>query len=33
MPELTILEVRCSELGPCLNPAYAGTSAGIDRHR
>ncbi len=29
LPELTIREVRCSELGPCLNPAYAGTSAGI----
>jgi HK97 family phage prohead protease len=29
LPELTILEVRCSELGPCRNPAYAGTSAGI----
>jgi HK97 family phage prohead protease len=29
LPELTIREVRCSELGPCLNPAYAGTCAGI----
>jgi HK97 family phage prohead protease len=29
LPELTIREVRCSELGPCLNPAYSGTSAGI----
>jgi len=31
LPEVTILEVRCSELGPCLNPAYSGTSAGIRR--
>jgi HK97 family phage prohead protease len=30
LPELTILEVRCSELGPCLDPAFAGTCAGID---
>jgi HK97 family phage prohead protease len=29
LPELTILEVRCSELGPCLTPAFAGTCAGI----
>jgi phage head maturation protease len=29
LPELTIREVRCSELGPCPNPAYAGTCAGI----
>ena len=29
LPELTILKVRCSELGPCEHPAYAGTSAGI----
>jgi hypothetical protein len=29
LPELTIREVRCSELGPCLRPAYKGTSAGI----
>jgi HK97 family phage prohead protease len=29
LPELTITEVRCSELGPVVRPAYAGTSAGI----
>ena len=29
LPELTILEVRCSELGPVVRPAYQGTSAGI----
>jgi HK97 family phage prohead protease len=29
LPEVTILEVRCSELGPCPDPAYAGTCAGI----
>lgn len=29
LPELTIREVRCSELGPVYRPAYAGTSAGI----
>lgn len=29
LPELTVTEVRCSELGPCRHPAYAGTSAGI----
>jgi hypothetical protein len=29
LPEVTVFEVRCSELGPCRNPAFAGTSAGI----
>jgi hypothetical protein len=29
LPELTLFEVRCSELGPCERPAYAGTTAGI----
>lgn len=29
LPELTLFEVRCSELGPCEHPAYAGTSAGV----
>jgi HK97 family phage prohead protease len=29
LPELTITEVRLSEFGPCRNPAYKGTSAGL----
>jgi HK97 family phage prohead protease len=29
LPEVTIREVRCSELGPCEHPAFPGTSAGI----
>ena len=29
LPELPLFEVRCSELGPCERPAYAGTTAGI----
>lgn len=29
IPELTLLEVRCSELGPCRSPAFKGTAAGI----